>query len=213
MTIRLLQVRTGRIRTLQGPGGVTFTSAIAKEPADGPVRITRLGLEWDQVAHPEVHGGPDQALLAYASEHYPLWQSEGLSAEPGDFGENLLLAGLTDQTACIGDRFALGTAELQVSHPRRPCATLTKRFGRSDLVARVAETRRGGWYLRVLREGWLEPGLELRLLERPNPGATVARVLTAMLQAAQEPAEAMALSGLPGLSEAWCRSLRTKAGA
>ena len=207
MAIQLLELRVGPIRTYAGAGGGSYPSAIGKEPCAGPVRLTRLGLAGDQVAHPEIHGGPDQAVLAYASEHYPRWQAEGLPAGPGDFGENLLLGGLTDQEACIGDRFALGEAVLQVSHPRQPCNTLARRLQRKDIGPLVWSLGRGGWYLRVVREGWLEPGLECQLLERPNPGATVARVLTALHRAASDPAEAAAMAALPGLTPAWARKL------
>ena len=163
------------------------------------------------MANPEVHGGPDQAVLAYASEHYPRWQAEGVAAHPGDFGENLLLEGLTDQEACIGDRFALGETLLQISHPRQPCSTLSKRFGRKDILPMVWSLGRGGWYLRVLQEGWVEPGLPLRLVARINPGATVARVLTAFDQAAKHPSEAMAMAELSGLTELWSRKLVARA--
>ena len=213
MAVVLLELRTGRVRTHPGAGGASYTSAIAKEPAAGPLRLTWLGLEGDQVGNPQVHGGPDQAVLAYASEHYPLWRAEGVAAGPGQFGENLLLAGLTDREACIGDRFALGEAIVQVSHPRQPCNTLARHFQRADIVPRVWSLARGGWYLRVLREGWLEAGMERALQDRPNPGATVARVLAAFQRAAQEPGEALAMAALAGLTGEWSAKLRAKAGA
>ena len=212
MTIRLLELRTGRIRAYPGTGGEPWRSAIAKQPAPGPLRLTRLGLEGDQVAHPDVHGGPDQAVLAYASEHYPLWRAEGVPAGHGDFGENLLLSGLTDREACIGDRYALGEAVLQVSHPRQPCNTLARRFQRKDIVPLVWSLGRGGWYLRVLQEGWVAAGQDLTLLDRPNPGATAARVLAAFQKAAQEPGEALGMAALEGLTGEWRDKLRAKAG-
>ena len=152
MTIQLLEVRKGQVKTF-GEGAGAWRSAIGKEPAAGPVQLNALGLDGDQVGCPEVHGGPDQAVLAYASEHYPLWRQEGFAAEPGAFGENLLLAGLTDQQACIGDVYALGEVLLQVSHPRQPCDTLARRFGRKDVVAQGRAHARGGWYCRGLRAG------------------------------------------------------------
>jgi MOSC domain-containing protein YiiM len=211
MAILMLELRTGRARAYPGAQGGTWISAIGKVPAAGPLRLTRTGLEGDEVAHPDVHGGPDQAVLAYASEHYPLWRAEGVPAGAGDFGENLLLSGLTDQEACIGDRYAVGGAMLQVSHPRQPCATLAKRFRRKDIVPLVWSLARGGWYLRVLQEGWIEAGMAWTLLERPNPGATVARVLTAFKQADRAPDEARAMAALEGLTGAWSLKLLAKA--
>lgn len=212
MTIQLLQLRTGRIRTYPGALDAPWTSAIGKACCAGPVSLTRLGLEGDQVAHPEVHGGPDQAVLAYASEHYPRWQAEGIPAEPGAFGENFLLSGLTDQEACIGDTYAVAEVLLQVSHPRQPCQTLARRFQRKDIVPLVWSLGRGGWYLRVLREGRIAAGMAWTLLTRPNPGATVARVLAAYQHAGQDPAEARAMAALEGLTQAWSTRLRAKAG-
>jgi len=211
MTIQLLEVRKGRIKTY-GEGAGAWSSAIGKEPAAGPVQLDPLGLDGDQVGCPEVHGGLDQAVLAYASEHYPRWREEGFAADPGAFGENLLLSGLTDQQACIGDIYALGEVLLQVSHPRQPCDTLARRFGRKDVVAQVWTHARGGWYCRVLRPGPVAAGMDLILKERPNPGATVARVLTAYLDAAKAPAEALAMAALPGLTREWQVKLEKKAG-
>lgn len=213
MTIRLLELRTGSVRTYPAAQGGSWASAIGKEARDQPVRLTRFGLAGDQVGNPKVHGGPDQAVLAYASEHYPLWRSEGIAVAAGSFGENLLLGGLTDQEACIGDRYALGEAIVQVSHPRQPCNTLARHLQRKDIVPLVWSLGRGGWYLRVLQEGQVAAGDPLRLLGRPNPGATVARVLTAMHQAARLPEEARTMAALPGLTEAWASALRSKAGA
>jgi MOSC domain-containing protein YiiM len=169
----------------------------------GPLRLTRLGLLGDEVGDPSHHGGPDQAVLGYASEHYPAWRAEGFDAEPGAFGENLLFAGLLDDEVCIGDAWRVGGATLQVSHPRQPCATLARRFGRNDLAPRVWEARRGGWYFRVLEEGLVEAGDAAALLARPNPGWTAARVLSAYHHAATDTAEARAAAAVPLLSPHW----------
>lgn len=209
--IQLLELRIGQTRTYQSAHGAPWTSAIDKQPSNHGLALTRTGFQGDEVANPDVHGGPDQAVLAYASEHYPLWNAEGVKANPGDFGENLLLHGLTDQEACIGDCYALGETILQVSHPRQPCSTLIKRFGRKDILPLIWSLGRGGWYLRVIQEGWVEPGLTMRLLERINPGCTVARVLTAFDRAVKHPGEAMAMAELSGLTEMWSRKLMIRA--
>jgi MOSC domain-containing protein YiiM len=212
----LVSLRVGRVRTfgsadaadpLQRP----WRSAIAKEAVEGPRRLTRLGLEGDEVGDPAHHGGPDQAVLGYASEHYAAWRAEGFDADAGSFGENLLFAGLQDDGVCIGDVYRLGGAMVQVSHPRQPCATLARRFGRNDLVTRVWEAQRGGWYFRVLEEGLVAEGDLAQLIERPNPGWTAARVLTAYHHAATDPAEARAAAAVPLLSPHWPVKLLARA--
>jgi len=211
VAIALLQIRTGKVKTYAGADH-PWQSAIGKEPVNGPVFLTSLGLVGDTVGNPEVHGVPDQAVLAYASEHYPLWRAEGLDASPGSFGENLVVSGLTDTEACIGDVYALGEARVQISHPRQPCDTLARHFGRKDVITHVWDLRRGGWYLRVLQEGHVEAGQTWTLLDRPNPDGTVARVLGAFLNAAKDPEEALAMAHLAGLTGHWAVKLgKTKA--
>ncbi|MBS1766575.1 MAG: MOSC domain-containing protein [Acidobacteria bacterium] len=198
MTIRLLQLRVGAVRQMEG-----WRSAIFKEVITQPCWLSSTGLGGDAVGDTVHHGGPEQAVLAYAESHYAAWKAEGFMDTRGAFGENLLLEGLDDQEACIGDRFALGGTELQISCARVPCATLAKRHGRKDVVDRVFETGRGGWYFRVLKEGILAPGDELILRARPNPGWTVMRALQARWRKATDPAEARALAALPELNPSW----------
>jgi MOSC domain-containing protein YiiM len=117
-------------------------------------------------------------VLLYAASHYPLWQQElgRPDVGPGGFGENFTVAGLTEETACIGDTYAIGEARIQVTGPRYPCYKIGRRWGIAGLTRRVAQTGRTGWYARVLTEGWVEPGLPVLLVDRPYPGMTVALV-------------------------------------
>ena len=93
---------------------------------------------------------------------------------PGGFGENLTMQGLSETSACIGDIYGLGEAEIQVTGPRYPCWKIERRWGIDGLTARVAQTGRTGWYCRVVREGTIEPGAPVTLIERPFPRWTIA---------------------------------------
>jgi len=208
--MRLLSVQTGRPTPVGTPGASdpmerAFTSAIWKRPVSGAARVTRLGLVGDAVADTRVHGGPDQALLMYYGEHYPRWREEwGVSGlGPGGFGENLTVAGLSEESVCVGDVLAIGEVRLQVTATRQPCATLARRHQRRDLVNEVYRTGRSGWYLRVLAEGTLEAGAAVHLLERPNPEWTVRAALLAYRDRARDPGRARDLGRCTGLSERW----------
>lgn len=201
--IQLLDVRVGRAQERPDAHGRPFRSAIHKASAPGPILLGLEGLSGDEVGDRKHHGGPDQALLAYAREAYEAWTSEGRAAPHGAFGENLLLAGLDDHRACIGDRIQIGGAILQVSQPRVPCGTLQRHLGWPDAVARVYATARGGFYLRVLAAAPLEAGAPVRLLDRPRPEWTVARALHARWKAPDDPAECLAMGALPELSADW----------
>jgi MOSC domain-containing protein YiiM len=207
--MRLVSILVGTPRAVGNPGAENrmereFISAIWKSPVAGPVHLGPLGLAGDAVANTHVHGGRDQAVLMYAAAHYPLWEQElGRRMEPGAFGENLLVDGLDEDRACIGDVLEIGEVRLQVSHPRQPCATLARRHQIPDMIAIVRQNVRSGWYLRVLSEGPLEAGQPIHRLDHPNPGWTVRRAARAMLARERDPAEAALLAGCSGLSDEW----------
>ncbi len=156
---RVLAVSVARVRSVPWQGR-TVRTGIFKAAAEGRVRVTRLGLQGDEQADLEVHGGPLKAVYAYPSEHYAFWQEE-LAAGPlpwGAFGENLTVAGLSEEGVRVEDRFRIGTALLAATKPRFPCYKLGIKFGRDDLVDRFLTSGRTGFYLRVLEEGELGAG-------------------------------------------------------
>src|SRR5690606_16433169 len=116
-------------------------SAIDKRPLEGAVRIDELGVAGDEQGDTRVHGGVDKAVHHYPFEHYATWRAElgelPALASPGAFGENISTRGLDEATVCLGDRFALGTAVLEVSQGRQPCWKLNDRFGVKDMARRV----------------------------------------------------------------------------
>ena len=147
---------TAVLRGVVQPLGRT-TSAIDKRPVEGPVQVHALGLAGDAQADLRVHGGLDKALHCYAWHHYATWRAElqggTLWDAPGAFGENLSIDGLDEQSVCIGDRWGIGTAVTVVTQGRQPCFKLNMRFGVADMAARVQQTLRAGWYLRVEQPG------------------------------------------------------------
>jgi MOSC domain-containing protein YiiM/ferredoxin-NADP reductase len=171
----LRQLRSGKVKKF-GP----FQSAIAKQLLTGPVEIVINGIETDEHSY-EGHGGPDKALLHYCSKHYEEWKKElPASSElfkPGGFGENLLSEEVDEKTLCIGDRIAIGDIIVEVSEPRGPCAKLNHRFEVKDMAKRTQTLLRTGWLYRIIKPGIVQAGDMIRLLERPHPEWTVARVM------------------------------------
>ena len=139
--------------------------------------LRSTNLEGDRQADPRVHGGPEMAVLCYSADHYPRWREELGIAEigPGGFAENFTISGQDELTVCIGDVYAVGAAVVQVSQPRGPCYKISYRWKRPDLLGRCEKNGRHGWYLRVLREGSVEAGQPIHLLERPNPEWSIRR--------------------------------------
>lgn len=204
-THRVLAVLSGKAL----PFRADEQSAIAKAPRQGPVAVGLLGLDGDEQADAVHHGGIDKALHHYPADHYALWRGElgehPLLAAPGGFGENIAAHGLLESDVCIGDRFRLGTALVEISHGRTPCWKIGHRFALPKLTAKVVETRRSGWYYRVLEAGTVQAGDALVLTERSHPEWTVARTFGLIVggEGKRDPAALRELAAMPVLAAAW----------
>jgi len=97
----------------------------------------------------------------------------------------------------------VGSAVLQVASPRKPCVKIARYWGRSDLLRRVFETGRSGWYLRVLAEGVVEVGGAVELLDRPHPAWTVARAGGVASARRSDHAAARELAMVASLPQRW----------
>ena len=192
---------TGAEEPLERPWRTSFFRA----PSSRPRWLYTTHLEGNAQADTKNHGRPEQAVLLYAAAHYPRWRAELGRPEigPGGFGENFTVGGLTEATACIGDTYAIGEARVQVTGPRYPCWKIERRWGLAELSARLAEAGRTGWYCRVVREGLVEPGLPIALVERPYPEWTVALVNDFGHGRNRDVETARALAACPLLVEWW----------
>ena len=174
---RLLQVRTGKVKPAFG---LSESSAIFKEPLSNPVFVSKLGCTGDERAW-EPHTGPENALMHYPSQHYELWASEiptnAHFFKIGGFGENLVSSNASEENVCIGDIMRIGKeVQVQVTKPRQPCFKLNHRFELKDMSARSQKMGRTGWYYKILRDGWIEAGDEIVLIERRWPRWTIREV-------------------------------------
>jgi MOSC domain-containing protein YiiM len=149
-------------------------SGIIKTPIAGLVRVRTLDLDGDRQADLTVHGGIDKAVYAYPSEHYAFWEKElGEQLGWGAFGENLTVEGVDETTINIGDQLGIGTAVVAISQPRLPCFKLAAKFQRDDMIKRFRDSRRTGFYLRVLREGELQAGDPIVILKQDRARLTI----------------------------------------
>ena len=110
--MRLLSVNVGHPQL--NPWKTMKLTGIDKRPVEGPVMVSRprakgmgmVGLAGDRVYDVRHHGGPDQAVYAYAREDLDFWAAElGRPLPNGMFGENLTTSGARRQRRA--DRRAL----------------------------------------------------------------------------------------------------------
>ncbi len=178
MSPSLISIQVGVPRIVRRDGQEVSTG-IFKSPVQKRVRLHGLNLEGDRQADLTVHGGQDKAVYVYPSEHYSFWKKElpGVDLPWGAFGENFTTQGLFETDVCLGDRFAIGTAEVVVTQPRLPCFKMNLKFDRGDMVKRFLASRRTGFYFRVLREGEVGAGDEIRLVHRDENRVSISDAL------------------------------------
>jgi MOSC domain-containing protein YiiM len=201
---RLLSVNVGRPQQVSVRRGRPVMSAIGKAPVNGRVRVAGVNVDGDDQADRRVHGGPDKAVYAYARED-ELWWAARLAREvpPGMFGENLTVEGVDVSGAVIGERWRIGTVELQVCQPRLPCFKLGLRFGDLQMVKLFAQAGRPGAYLRIVAAGELGAGDRVDITQRPSHGVTIAQVSRAIMLDESELAAAAAAPELPAELSRW----------
>jgi MOSC domain-containing protein YiiM len=176
--MKIISVNVGRPRLVAWRGEPVSTG-IFKQPVAGRVALRTLNLDGDRQADLTVHGGTAKAVYAYPSEHYAYWRGElpGVELPWGMFGENFTTDGLFETTVNVGDRFRVGSAELQVTQPRMPCYKLGIKFGRADMLKQFLLSGRTGFYFAVLREGEVGAGDEVELIKHDPRGVTIADVV------------------------------------
>jgi MOSC domain-containing protein YiiM len=174
---RVLSLNIGQPREVETPRGIVLTS-IFKEPVPDRVAVRGNNLAGDRQSDLTVHGGPNKAIYAYASEHYPYWTHE-LKREltPGNFGENLTTEGMLESDVRIGDRYRIGSVLLRVTQPRMPCHKLALRFDLPAMVKFFWQSGASGFYFTVVEEGEMGAGDGINLLERDKEGVTITEVL------------------------------------
>jgi MOSC domain-containing protein YiiM len=162
-------------------------TAIGKQPVAGPVYAAALGLAGDAVGSPDVHGGLDAAVYAFAREDLDGWQRElGLELPNGWFGENLTTEGIDVNASYVGERWRIGQALFEISKVRIPCNTFQIRMAEAGgpargWVKRFTLAARPGPYLRVLEPGEIRAGDPIEVVHQPAHGITVSDMFRASI--------------------------------
>ena len=172
--MKLLSLNVGLPRQVNFQNELV-TTGIFKEPVRGRVRLRKLNLDGDKQADLTVHGGADKAVYAYPKEHYNYWKKElpGMSMPWGMFGENFTTQGMFEETINVGDQFQVGTARVVATQPRMPCYKLGVKFGRMDIIKKFLASGLTGVYFKVMREGDLEQGDEIKLVKKDANNVTI----------------------------------------
>ena len=212
--MKLVSVNVGLPREITWHGKHVLTS-IYKKPVEGRIVLRTLNLDGDRQADLSVHGGAHKAVYCYPIEHYDYWKGElpGRELPLAVFGENFTTTGLTEDFVHLGDRFAVGSAQLVVTQPRLPCYKLGVRFQSDEMVKRFLASGRTGFYVAVTKEGEVGAGDDITVLSREAnavPVSEITRLYVAKTYSPDDVASARRAMRVAALPESWKQYFRDR---
>ncbi len=201
---RLVSVNVGLPRDIEWQGRTVHTG-IWKEPVQGRCRVGRLNLAGDGQGDRAGHGGEQRAVFVYQLSSYRHWQEQLKRTDfvHGQFGENFTIEGFPDDVACIGDRFEIGSALLEISAPRVTCYRVGIRLNEPRMPALLTSSGRPGFYFRVLREGEVGAGDEIVKVGEAKERMTVAEVNALLYLPQHAPERLQRALQIEALSPGW----------
>jgi MOSC domain-containing protein YiiM len=127
--------------------------------------LTPAGIEGDGHAHPEIHGGPDRAVLLITAEGIEELAALGFPLTYGSLGENLTTRGIGRRDWRVGQRWRIGAdAVIEITKRRAPCQALNV-FGAGlqaaiyDALTRDGDPASPKWGLSGVYASVVTPGL------------------------------------------------------
>ena len=188
----------------------TWSTSLVKKPVCHCVYLRMSHLAGNDQADKKHHGGEDKTLYAFPLEHILYWREKlGRAELPfGGFGENLTVTTVTEADICIGDRFQLGEAIVEVSQPRLPCWKIGRVWGVHDLGERMEEAGHSGWYFRTISEGCFSLADDLVLMDRVQPDWTIKEAFTIITHPLENKERAAQLLDVPQAAASMKKSLQ-----
>ncbi|PID16986.1 MOSC domain-containing protein [Sporosarcina sp. P34] len=208
--VEILSLNVGKPKDMEF-GKKSITTGFFKQHIQQAVFLSRTNFTGDGQGDLVHHGGVHKAVCVYPYEHYSHWENtlERMLSH-GAFGENLTIAGMTEEDVCIGDSFLLGEAIVQVSQPRQPCFKLALVYERKELPLLVQDTGFTGFYFRVLREGMVSPTDMLVPLTRQAHAISVAEANRLMHHDKQDLEAVRRLLEVVELSPSWRKTFEKR---
>ena len=175
--MKIISTNIGLAQTIQWKDK-TVQTGIFKNPIHKPIFLSKMGVIGDAVINKSVHGGIDKSCYIYSADHYDFWKQKypDLDWNWGMFGENLSVAGLAENKMHIGDVLEIGESIVKITQPRIPCFKLGVRFGTQEVIKQFLLSGRPGVYVKVIKEGFVQAGDQVYLLERQSNNLTVAQI-------------------------------------
>jgi MOSC domain-containing protein YiiM len=144
---------------------VSVSTGGVPKRAIASAELTATGIAGDAWRYP-FHGGRRRAILLVTVEGINELVARGFPLFPGALGENLTTRGLDRRDLRLGQRFRVGTAAIELTEIRVPCATLDVYGPGIQASAYDARTQAGDpesprWGLSGFYASVVQPGMAL----------------------------------------------------
>ena len=141
---------------------------LPKMPIESTI-VTEWGLEGDynRFREKEKENDRDMAVMIISTDILDALNNEGWPVKPGDLGENITLANIDYASMAPGQKYKIGSIELEISIICNPCSNLYKlSYVGEEKGPQFIKTlmNRRGWYARVLKTGQISAGDTVSLL-------------------------------------------------
>ena len=153
--------------------GKTVRTAIWKEPVDGPRMVRRINIDGDDQADRAAHGGEHRAVFVYQIESYRYWEQQ-LQRDDfvyGQFGENFTVEGLADDRGLHRRPLPDRRCDLRGHAAARDLLSRRHPVGRAPDAVAARRPSQAGFYFRVIQEGEVQAGDEIRRAADGTRGA------------------------------------------
>lgn len=153
----------------------SIETGIFKYPVHEAIHLGDQDVDGDAVVDRKYHGGIEKAAYIFSADHYPYWKKlyPELDWNWGMFGENITIEGLDEKKLTIGDLYALGTAQIEITSPREPCFKLGIRFNNQSILKAFIKVPHCGSYVKVIQKGKVAKGDKMQLIKKGD-GLTIA---------------------------------------
>jgi ferredoxin-NADP reductase/MOSC domain-containing protein YiiM len=172
--------------------------------------VRKLDIEGDAQGDLAGHGGEHRAVFVYQMDSYHYW--EGFLGRSdftfGQFGENFTVEGLPDNEVCIGDRYRIGNAILEVTQPRVTCYRVGIRMNEPRMAALLVAHHRPGFYFRVLQEGEVGAGDDIVKITDGPERISVAEIDALLYLPGHSREQLERALRIPALSKGWQSSFQ-----
>ncbi len=210
--ISIASLNVGSVKRIVDAAGTAYRSGIRRPARTEPQFLAERGFLGD-ASRFKGHHTVNSAVHVFPLAHYVHYEAlAGKTLPVPAFGENFTVDGGAETEVCIGDVFEVGDALVELSQPTERCPTPGRSLDIQELKQWIEACAFTGYYLRVLRPGWVRVNDRMVLQERTLPDWSVDRVTRALLHEIGDEALYEEILALGTLSDDWKARMRVLRG-